>query len=325
MTDTTTTLHALLDRGLALHPEYGAGLANHLPMALQALQALGADDARLRAFDARQRPRLRPRDHHGADGFEAQHARLTAALQRDGRDTLLRQALPGLMPGVAAAAFHGLIRTAHAVAAGHDGELVMGLAYWAHRHTPLLQPDADTPRLPPGAGPGDLPAAHWLTALQSLCEGRAVAGRLIVERMRAWAAQPDFAALAPRLRIDPDTLRALARAAAELYAASGNFTVLHMVTACHAMVTLQPWLDAPQAAWRPFSIAAAAALCAAAARPGEATPPKPWPTIVPRALASDDEHVVKLVHAARELETAWGGDRFRAAATRAVATMEVTA
>jgi hypothetical protein len=161
--------------------------------------------------------------------------------------------------------------------------------------------------------------------LFALSEGRAVAGRLIVERMRAWAAQPHFVALAPRLRIGPDTLRELATAAAELYAASGNFTVLHMVTACHAMATLQPWHDAPQAAWRHFSIAAAAALCAAAARPGEATPPQPWHTIVPRALASDDEHVLKLVHAARELESAWGGDGFRAAATRAVAAQEATA
>ena len=32
--------------------EYGRGLANHLPMALASLARLGADDARLAAFEA---------------------------------------------------------------------------------------------------------------------------------------------------------------------------------------------------------------------------------------------------------------------------------
>lgn len=316
MNETTTTLRALLDRGLTLHPEYGQGLANHLPMALHALQALGADPARLRAFDARHRDRLRPRHLGDPDGFEAHHALLAAAIARDGRDALLRSRLPVLMHGVAAAAFHGLIRTAHAVAADHDGELVMGLAYWSHRHTPL-QPAADQA--------GDLPTARWVAELQTLSAGRPIAGRLIVDRMRAWAALADFAALAGRLQIGPDTLRELATTAADLYSATGDFTVLHLVTACHAMTVLQPWLGEPEAAWRPFSIAAAAALCAAATRPAEAPVPRPWHVIVPLALASDDEHVVKLVHAARDLEAAWGGDRFRAAAARAVAAMEVTA
>ena len=41
------------------------------------------------------------------------------------------------LPGVAAAAFHGLIRTAHAVQSGHAGEVAAALAYWAWRWQPL--------------------------------------------------------------------------------------------------------------------------------------------------------------------------------------------
>ena len=318
MHDATMTLHALLDRGLALHPEYGGGLANHLPMALHALHALGADAQRLQDWDARHRGRLQPRATDPAgDAFEARHAAVVAALARDGRDAVLRRDLPGLMGGVAASAFHGLIRTAHAVAAGHDGELAMGLAYWSHRHLPLLAPHDQTD--------GDLPLSRWLAELQALRPEREVGGRLITGRMRAWAGEPSFAALAPRLRLAHDTLGELAAAAARLHAATADFTVLHMVTACHALQVLQPWLDAPAAALRSFSIAAAAALCASQARGDAAPVARPWAQIVPLALASEDEHVVKLTYAARGLETAFGGEAFRVAATRATAASEVAA
>lgn len=318
MGDATMTLHALLERGLALHPEYGGGLANHLPMALHALHALGADAARLRDWEARHRARLLPRAADAAgDAFEARHAAIAAALARDGRDAVLRFELPGLMGGVAASAFHGLIRTAHAVAAGHDGELAMGLAYWSHRHLPLLAPQEPSS--------GDLPLSRWLAELQALRPAREVSGRLITGRMRAWAAEPSFAAIAPRLRLEHDTLGALATAAAGLYATTEDFTVLHMVTACHALLMVRPWLGEPASALRSFSIAAAAALCASQAR-GEAAPAaRPWSKIVPLALVSDDEHVVKLTYAARDLETAFGGVAFRAAATRATAANEATA
>lgn len=318
MLDAKTTLHALLDRGLALHPEYGGGLANHLPMALHALYALGADTERLRAWDAAHRGRLQPRaGDAAADAFEARHAAMAAALARDGRDAVLRREGPALMAGVAASAFHGLIRTAHAVAAGHDGELAMGLAYWSHRHLPLL-----VAQEPSG---GDLPLARWLAELQALRAEREVGGRLITGRMRAWAAEPSFAALAPRLRLERDTLGELADAAAKLYAGSEDFTVLHMVTACHALLTLRRWLDEPTAALHSFSVAAAAALCASQARGDAAPAARPWSQIVPLALAADDEHVVKLTYAARGLEQAFGGETFRAAATRATMSSEVTA
>ena len=45
-----TGLRALLDRGARFDAEYADGLANHLPMALVALQAMGASKARLEAF-----------------------------------------------------------------------------------------------------------------------------------------------------------------------------------------------------------------------------------------------------------------------------------
>ena len=49
-----------LNQSAAHAPEYGGALSNHLPMALVALERLGADEARLSAFAAAYSPRLQP-------------------------------------------------------------------------------------------------------------------------------------------------------------------------------------------------------------------------------------------------------------------------
>ena len=64
------------------------------------------------------------------------------------------------LPGVAAAAFHGLIRTAHAVQSGHAGEVAAALAYWAWRWQPLA---------PPPQGGEALPFDDWAARLDRRC------------------------------------------------------------------------------------------------------------------------------------------------------------
>ena len=137
-----TVLHDLLDDSQTHAPEFNGGLTTHLPMALHALHGLGASDARLRAFAARHADH--PRD--APPEFLALRAHHLAALERDGEDAVLRNVLPALLPGVAAGAFHGLIRTAHAVEAGHRGELASGLAYWAWRWQPMEPADTSAPK-----------------------------------------------------------------------------------------------------------------------------------------------------------------------------------
>jgi cytochrome P450 len=48
----------LLEASSRLHPLYGDGLSNHLPMTLIALDALGASSAQLQRFAAHYSPRL---------------------------------------------------------------------------------------------------------------------------------------------------------------------------------------------------------------------------------------------------------------------------
>lgn len=143
----TPTLIRLVDQNLRRSPEYGAGLSNHLPMALHALHVLGAGDAGLERFAAAYverkqlaavatgdglRPAAGPRLGDFAS-FPAWHAHFSARIAATGPRAALVESLPTLWPGVAAAAFHGAIRTAHAWELGHPGELAAALAYWAAR------------------------------------------------------------------------------------------------------------------------------------------------------------------------------------------------
>ncbi len=340
-------------------------------MALQALHGLGASPARLHALFDRIAPRLplrcgladspqdSPQDPSPGnsppalarpdewparlgriDAFETLRQALTHIATRDGLAATLAAALPLLMPGVAAVALHGLIRSAHGVAAGHDDELVSGLAYWAARHALLVPPGTA------GPGPATRSLAAWLAGLQALPMPVGTLSNRIQQRMLAHAGVAGFATVAGALALDDGTLDALAQHAAGLYAASGNFTVLHLVTGCQAMRVLLPWLADGPAALRPFSIAAAAVLRASGLRqievagpsrgqsanstaspadnppnnPTGAPPatPLPWAETVRRAIANDDEHVIKLVQACRCHHAATGAAVFQAAASRAV-------
>lgn len=317
-------LHAALDRALAFPPEYRAGLSNHLPMALHALHELGADAARLESFargyatrfvDAAPPARFTPgpdwRNARGRiEAYDALRAHFASRVQSAGRDVALRESLPALWPGMAAAALHGLIRTSHAAQAGHDGELAGALAYWAARWQPLPEP-----------APASVPMAldDWIEALTEHARHWRSAAPLISGRIAEVAGTDAYRRLGGALRIDAETPAALWRHAAACYARTGNFTILHVVTGCRAIHALAPWIDAPHDPWRHAVPAVAAAILASGLGPaGPGTPAHArWPDVAARAIASDDDHVIKLVHAAQDGERRVGGAAFLAAAARA--------
>jgi hypothetical protein len=307
--------------------EYGDGLSSHLPMTLVALARLGADDATRRAFADRyaQQHRL-----HAAPPIEpwpagdAWTSRLGdpaawpvyRALFRDwiaheGAADALAQALPMLAQGCAAAAFHGPIRVAYALAANHADELADALAYWACRWFSCGAPALRGGRLEP---------ARVLAALDFAAD--LAPAPLIALRMMNACTDPRFAAAAARLRLGPATLPGLAALAAARYADDADFTVLHLVTGAHAALVLLPWFDDDAARAQAQAYVARAFMAAWATRPSppRLLPPAPsldWQALTARAIASDDEHVIKLVDSCRELERMLGGDAWRRAASRA--------
>lgn len=308
------TLHTLLDEQLTLPPEYRNGLSSHLPMALHALQALGAGPARLRAFydhyaarfdgNRAAPPAVLPPDWQALRGqihaFPALQAHFALAIAQDGQDLTLRSALSALMPGVAAAALHGAIRTAHALEAGHPGELAAALAYWAASWSALPPVEAAT-----GGEPFDL----WTDRLQQAGDRWSSGPGLISAGMRLAAQTPAWPELVAVPALPPDPLAALARFAAERYTATRNFTVLHLVTGCRALQVLAPWCDAqaPAHALRAF-VAAYLASGAGSRHTQARQAPPDWSALRADAIASDDDHIVKLVHAAADWAARCGGD-----------------
>jgi hypothetical protein len=318
-------LVAMLDAGRRHDCEYGDGLSNHLPMALIALGRLGADASRLQAFEAAYVARLpaAPEPAAWPDG-DAWTSRLgdrsayAAYLDlfarwrlEEGAGTMLAQVLPALMRGCGGVAFHGLIRTACGVSSRHAGELVAGLAYWACRCMPLLD------------GPGNAANRERVRDPEILLRRltkTASSAALIAERMRfAARVNRELPAVAAALDVKADTLEILARLAARAYAHSGNFAALHLVTSAHALRLLMPFVEEPLAAVRDYWVAFATAVVIADLEPGPVPPERPWDEVLARALASPDEHVIKLVDSAREQEAAYGGEAWLLAARRAVA------
>jgi hypothetical protein len=318
-------LPQLLDDAASFDAEYQGGLSNHLPMALNALARLGAGDQTLRTFAAHYAKRLEPAPavcpwpagapwaaQLGQPGSWSMYRDLFWHwLQSEDAGEVLHQALPRLMQGCGGAAFHGLVRTAYAVQAAHRQELADALAYWACRWLELGP-----------AGPAG-PAGTETDALAVLRQLRVVASPadLIFQRMQAAAATAHFRRTVPRLAVDASTLPQLATLAAQAYAASGNFTALHLVTSAHAVRVLLPFMDDDTKAlaitdyWRAY----AAAVCVAGLRAGPPPHPRGWPDILAAARASDDDHVIKLVDSCHEQQQAYGGTPlWQQAATRAV-------
>jgi hypothetical protein len=322
-----------LDHSLRFDAEYGQRLANHLPMLLVALHRLGASGDRLSEASATYAQKLHamPPLHAWPAGspwreplgqpaaWPAYRDLFTSWLHEEGAGDTLRQALPGLMPGCGAAAFHGMIRTAYAVDAAHRAELAHALAYWAARWLDLgVQHDAETRAPPPGTVADPAPLLRAAAAVPGVASSTST---YIAECVFHAGWQPGFADAVAGLRLDAGTLPRLARHAARLYARSGHFAVLHLATSAWALRVLLPFVeDLPVALagyWRAY--AAASASCAARLQLKPPPKPLPWPQLVERALASDDEHRVKLVHACQQEQQAYGGaDDWQRAATRAV-------
>lgn len=154
--DDLTNLEEALERLHLRDLEYGSGLASHGSMAVEALESLG-HQALIPAFLDLYVPRLPPaeageamaawesgamrgRSDRRADWVATFEARLASGDWRE----VLAASLGELMPGLFAAAGHGLLRTAHAVrglertdSALRRRELARGLAHWSARYQEL--------------------------------------------------------------------------------------------------------------------------------------------------------------------------------------------
>jgi hypothetical protein len=301
-------------------PEFAGGLANHGPMAAEALFALGRDRA---AVPWVERYRRRLREHPDArqpiDPAAWQEAlgdgarvgdwiaffdrELAAAPWRD----VLNVWVPRLAPGLIAAATHGIIRTGHAVrslAAAETPlrlhELAEGLGYWAARYHRL--PEAS------GVSAALLPS-EALERVVPIPAGQQVQMGLITAGIAQLDGYPPFRDAAGLVDTSGDisaTLSDLTETFAAVYLANAVrgrlIHFIHAVTGPSALRLLALHL-APETARGALRYAwqAAAALYTAFAA-GE-----PWQNgeeavvsqddVIDCAVATGDEHAIKFTEA----------------------------
>ena len=292
------TTRAALDRLLKHNRErydgnYGGSLSNHLSMALVAMTRLGADAARLQAFHDVYAKRL-----VGVDVPSTGISELEA-----------RARLSVLAPHVAAAAFHGVIRVAYASMTDDAEEQGAALDYF-ESEGPVLQLDARGTEADLEVLADRLVKARLEQPL----------GTLITSRLAEVMARPAFQEIVATLTVDEGTLDRVSRFGARAWLTVGDFASLHVLTAAHALRVLAPRWSDPIVPARAAAIAALGCYVVAGCPRLVSTDDLPvddWEVIRARGLASDDEHICKLVLSCIDEAAATGDPIYAAVATRA--------
>jgi hypothetical protein len=239
-----------------------------------------------------------------------------AGIAHAGVEATLKRWLDRLTPAIGSTAFHGLIRTAYALESGSQRELAHALAHWASDYATL----GERPTYAGSASPAE--ALAVLNRDPRFSKRRYVGNRIAVRMARAAADQevaPLVAAVSPRKLV----VRAQAAALIRAYAATGDFTVLHGVTACLAFRILLPFMKDVEAAqgylWQALVCAYLSSGGPAAGSPLTGDESLPWPEIHRRAAASLDEHDIKLAYSCWREWRDSGDDLYRRAASATLA------
>jgi hypothetical protein len=337
-----SVLAKLLTESEAYDPEYGGGLCNHLPLALTALDQMGATPGQLNDYRRTHASWLeklperaaapdgawpfRKADH---GGFVDLQADFRQRIARKGWETVLRATLPELAPGISAAAFHGLIRTAMGVTSRHEGEIAGGLAYWAAHWQRLGAVLGAPAQVEPSIDP--LLLLERLRTDERFAFDPKSAPGLIDDALLAVGTLSGFGEVIDWLDIKQSGAADIARAGAALYGATGDFTALHTVTAAQAVSVLLPYVQEPKVLlpWLWQGVAAAYVAIGRPALPSaetlegwRAAETPAWPELLRSALSEDDEHTVKLCYAALSLGRLTGDRLFRWLAAREVGALK---
>jgi hypothetical protein len=285
-------------------PLYGNRLANHLPMALLALDRLGADAAAMRRFTDGYARKLLPAavegsglDPHDVLGSSGDYPRFLTFFQdrirEAGVEAVLHDWVPVLMPGLAASAFHGIIRLAYAIEGGLEDEIASALAYWAGEYAALPL------SLEPGEGTLDEIAER----LRVKVANHEFKPGIIIDKMLEIAWDPALSGPVVQPAAAP-SLREIARFALRVYTEREDFTLLHLVTGCHAFRIVQRYASDTALARRYLWQAALAGWLTVAigskkgTQAGADDADAREEAIAARAVLSGDDHVIKLCYTA---------------------------
>jgi hypothetical protein len=328
-----STLDETLIRLHEYGPEFDGWLSNHGPMAVEAMIRHGRADAvdrwtdqyvkRLDEGPGPARPLTADEFDHAMGNPKLAGewlATFEVELAESDWPDVLAAWWPRLLPGIAAGATHGVIRTGHAVLALRRGpteprvrELGHALAYWAMRwqRVPAIEPR------------GRADAADVLARLPTIASQSGGIRPRLAQLLDTTGFVETAESLAPADQV-PQALTDLIDAVVLGYAgwAPGSPTMLvHAATAPNAVLRTLPSL--PTQLWRASFAAAwsASAAVVAAYRPGTDAPARPGPAAdeaFRTTVEHASEHMIKFADTALETFGRTGDERALAAIGQAV-------
>jgi hypothetical protein len=321
-----------LDRLLNANAGYSLaarGTTNHCPMVLVALARMGATPQRLQThFDYWVEkyaiPEASPRIAIGAENWSAftgvpqafgsLQACFAEWMIADGPNAVIEAVLRQAPLAPATDAFHAIIRIAYGIEQAHASEIAAGLASYVAASLPCRVDFAGREAL---ASPEE-----GFEVLSDRFANAVWPGRSITDKLKAVAATRDFGESLRLPPVGPEFIVAMARAAIRLYWQTADFTVLHMVTGSHAARILLAHLPKDLAdRFYPALWAAMAAAYVSVGAPPEQIAARAgalleWPELMARAIASYDDHVIKMVYTCHCEDLRDPNPLYRAAATR---------
>jgi hypothetical protein len=303
-------------------PEFGGGLSNHGPMAAEAIAAMRRPDAvaawahrYAKRLDAHPSPSSRISDADWSEALGKERrvgdwiAFFNAALKQAPWRVVLDRWVARLAPGIVAAAFHGVLRTAHAARALGDREssyrlheLAEGLGYWAATYQAL-----------PGSldGPRDALPSRAIESVKRLPLERRKVGGFVTDGIAQLPIFEPFHHVVGMVDTSGDLstfLSDLTETFARVYVnntigIAGVIAFVHCVTGARAVRNLSPYIDdATARAAARYAWQAAAGLYAAfgIVTPSRDEGPVPQLSIeelIDRAIDNADEHAIKFTEA----------------------------
>ena len=235
-------------------------------------------------------------------------------ISRIGREQALHTYLPHLMTGVAAHAFHPLLRLGYGIDVNDDQEIAFGLGYWAATFLPVPEIPTDKPSI----GPVDL-----LTILSNTSSLRGITpSGNIADRIGQFYSHEDFRRSLRPIRFDPKhPLNEISSVIADAFVEHHHFSMLHGVTGCHALRMVLPYCedlpDVISAYWYAVCATYLSVInVSTAPRLSLPSTDAEWSDIQAQAIETGIEHTIKLAYTCLRESEEYGRDMYRRLALR---------
>jgi hypothetical protein len=322
-------LNHLLSESRNFGCEYQDALSNHLPMALIALNRIGASDDQLSKFYSSYVPVLKRQE---ADGLKIDNLNWTYFLgqhiynssYRDfflseigqiGIDQVVSKYLPVLVPGLSGGAFHPLIRLAYAIEIKSEWETAEALASWAMAYQELGKIN----------GSKNQPPIKLLESFKILSAVVAknpisIRGDNVFSYLKSVGDSEVFSHFFVNLNLDQISLSEIADLTIKLYLSTqDSFTALHCVTATHAMRVMSPYLHGNEALkylWQSVCSVYVVTKCVVINENPDIKNLSSWENIFEVARDHENDHVIKFSYTTHEEFLIYKSPLYQLAAAR---------